>query len=129
MPYLFFDQALTTSSQTRHQAISTSRLTVQCASCGRTDGNCASGISVNTIGCTGACLHWAIIVISIGQSRPSSRRNWDVSDEDCTCIEMICSDVNPQRCAMSTHVLRDQDVNPQGSAGNDDWYLFETGFL
>ena len=73
--------------------------TVRCASCGRMDGNWASGIVVNAIGCTGACLYWAIHAIDNPPFYEGSTgfwEEWEVSDEDCTCVELICSDVNPQ---------------------------------
>ena len=38
-------------------------MTVLCVSCGRKHGNSAFGLPVNAIGCTGACLHWAIHAI------------------------------------------------------------------
>ena len=68
-------------------------MTVLCISCGRKHGNSAFGISVNDIGCTGACLHWAIHALS----------NPYVADEDAARIELICSDVNPRGCAMLTY--------------------------
>ena len=85
---------------------------VRCASCGRKDGNLPFGIVVNAIGCTGACLHWAIH--AIGDPPPGCRgmrpgpayiplshwEDWGLSDEDCTFVELIFSDVNPQGCSM-----------------------------
>ena len=81
-------------------------MTVLCVSCGRKHGHSAFGMSVNAIGCTGACLHWAIHAIDNPPFWHSNYGwdNWEVSDEDATCIELICSDVNALGVAMLSHV-------------------------
>ena len=88
---------------------------VRCTSCGRKDGNLASGIVVNAIGCTGACLHWAIHAIDnppISQDYGWSGHweEWEISDEDCTCVELILSDVNPHGCSMLINMACDESV-------------------
>ena len=82
---------------------------ILCVSCGRQDGNWASGIVVNRGGCSGACLHWAIGAIDQAPAPEGSDglwHEWGVSDEDCIYIEWICSDVNAEGCAMLTTAMR-----------------------
>ena len=70
----------------------------------------ASGIVVNGSGCTGACLHWAFQVIDNPPFEVGGSGIWDaweVSDEECICIQVICSDVNPEGCAMLASVRMD----------------------
>ena len=99
---------------------------VRCTSCGRKDGNLASGIVVNAIGCTGACLHWAIHAIDnppISQDYGWSGHweEWEISDEDCTCVELILSDVNPHGCSMliNARMMNDESVMPFDASVNE----------
>ena len=83
---------------------------IQCASCGRRDGVLASGIVINDSGCTGACLHWALQVIDNPPYEAGGSgiwEEWEVGDEECLCIHVICSDVNPEGCALLASVPMD----------------------
>ena len=111
--HLIFRNLRCAAQEINLYAVRLMTMTVRCASCGRKDGNCALGISVNAIGCTGACLHWALHATDNLPFWYSNQGwdNWEVSDEDATCIELICSDVNPQGCAMLTYVHCDATVD------------------
>ena len=55
------------------------RLEVQCPCCQRTGGSPAGGAAINTIGCTGACLHWAVQLISnplFWEEEPGNWQAW-----------------------------------------------------
>ena len=96
--------------------------TVRCTSCGRRGGHWASGAVVNAIGCTGACLHWAIHKVDSPPFYTGGTgvwEFWDVSDEDCTCFELICSHVNARGCAMLTTLRCDETVGEGWSV--DGW--------
>ena len=41
----------------------TMRMEAQCSSCERSGGGPAGGAAINSIGCTGACVHWAVKLI------------------------------------------------------------------
>ena len=73
---------------------------VQCSCCSRLGGAPAGGAVINRIGCTGACLCWAVETIRkppFYENQPQWKP-WSVSAEDLVSFSAICSDVNALGC-------------------------------
>ena len=70
---------------------------VVCSLCGRRGCKPADGAAINSLGCTGACLRWAVRVI---KNRPLFDDEFDwgawngVRPADVASFRAICSDVN-----------------------------------
>ena len=67
-----------------------------CSLCGRRGGHPANGAAINSMGCTGACLRWAVQVI---KNPPFFEHHgkweaWFVRPADVASFGAICSDIN-----------------------------------
>ena len=74
---------------------------VQCSSCGRTGGAPAGGAAINNIGCTGACLHWAVQLIGnppFWEDEPFNWEAWALDPAELVCFQKICSNLNGFGC-------------------------------
>ena len=83
-----------------------------CACCRRCGGAPAGGAPINSIGCTGACLHWAFQLM---ENPPSVEReprweDWRVSHEDLVALRIICSKVNAHGCGYLNRNLVDSQT-------------------
>ncbi len=71
-----------------------------CACCRRCGGAAAGGAAINSIGCTGACLHWAAQLM---ENPPSVEyepvwEDWPVSHEDLAALRIIYSEITGHGC-------------------------------
>ncbi len=73
---------------------------VQCSRCGRRGGSPAGGATINSLGCTGACLQWAVQLI---ENPPCFRyeatwAEWTLNVDDVARLRIVCSDINELGC-------------------------------
>ena len=59
-----------------------------CSLCCRRDGGSGGGAAINSKGCTGACLRWAL------QNITPHRQPWRVTSSTVAYVRAICSDLN-----------------------------------
>ena len=88
-----------------------------CAMCGRQGGQPARGAAVNSLGCTGACLHWAARVIPNLPlfHDPLVWGAWiSIEPADVASFSRVCSEVNE----LGYGYLHWDVVNPHGRPGD-----------
>ena len=96
-----------------------------CSWCGRCGGATAGGATINSIGCTGACLHWAVQLM---ENPPSFEHEpvweeWPVSHQDLASLRVICSDINGDGCGYLNRNL----VESQRPGDHVGQFLDQTG--
>ena len=77
------------------------RSEVQCSCCERTGGRPAGGAAINSIGCTGACLHWAVQLIvnpPFWDEEPLNWQPWAFDPVQWDSFSTVCSDLNGLGC-------------------------------
>ena len=77
------------------------RSEVQCSCCHRTGGRPSGGAAINAIGCTGACLHWAVQLIvnpPFWDEEPFNWELWAFDPVQWDSFSIVCSDLNGFAC-------------------------------
>ena len=72
----------------------------KCSNCGRCGGDSAGGATINTIGCTGACLLWALELVETLFRRDWAHpwEDWNVRPEDMVAFTVICAGISELGC-------------------------------
>ena len=93
------DRALTSTSSerkcfdpgSRHQYIGVMGTISKCSNCGRCGGAEADGATINTMGCTGACLHWAVQFMRncLPWDQGNPWEQWSANPKDAVCFRLI----------------------------------------
>ena len=74
---------------------------LQCSSCKRTGGCPSGGAVINAVGCTGACLHWAVQLIvnpPFWDDEPFNWQIWFFDSAHWDSFSIACSDLNSLGC-------------------------------
>ena len=74
---------------------------LQCSSCKRTGGCPSGGAVINAVGCTGACLHWAVQLIvnpPFWDEEPFNWQIWAFDSAQWDSFSIACSDLNSLGC-------------------------------
>ena len=72
----------------------------KCSNCGRCGGDSAGGATINTVGCTGACLLWALQLVETLFRRDWAHpwEHWSVRPEDVVSFGVICAGISELGC-------------------------------
>ena len=101
----------------RHLAGPTMRMEAQCSSCERSAGGPAGGAAINSIGCTGACVHWAVQLIGnppCWEDEPFNWEAWALDPAALVSFQKICSNLNGFGCGylfwdcVDAHISREE---------------------
>ena len=71
-----------------------------CSLCCRRGGGCGGGAPINGLGCTGACLRWAVSNIKNPPffEHGTPWQAWQLTTTIVACFRAICSDLNDLGC-------------------------------
>ena len=91
---LFFDPV----SRYKHEDTMTP--TPKCSNCGRCGGSQAGGATINTMGCTGACLHWAVALVRncLHCNTEHPWENWTVTPNQAAAFGVIAAGISQLGC-------------------------------
>ena len=93
------------------------RMEAQCPSCERSGGGPAGGAAINSIGCTGACVHWAVQLIGnppFWEDAPFNWEAWALDPAELVSFQKICSNLNGFGCGYlfwdcnDSHISREE---------------------
>ena len=99
--------------------------TPKCANCGRCGGSPAGGATINTMGCTGACLHWAADLVRnwLYQNTDHLWQHWSVNPNDAVSFGVIGAGISELGCGY-LHWMR-----PQACAAIEEVHDRYTSFV
>ena len=72
----------------------------KCSNCGRCGGDSTGGATINTVGCTGACLLWTLELVETLFRRDWAHpwEDWNVPPEEMVAFTVICAGISELGC-------------------------------